>query len=134
METKNTNILALWSVIVLIILFLTPQDIFSQGPPPWAPAHGHRVKTKHVYFPEQNFYYDIEKRNYIYLRNGNWTVSMKVPSVFVGVNLKVAPRVELEIGGHTPYQYNKEHILKYKKPKKHNHKNGNPHKSHKHKK
>ena len=131
METKKANISAFWSIVVLTILFLTPQDIFSQGPPPWAPAHGYRAKTKHVYFPDQNFYYDIEKRNYLYISNGKWVVSAKLPSIYTSINLGKSTQIQLEIGGHTPYIYNKEHIVKYKKPKKH--KGYKKHKGNKHK-
>jgi hypothetical protein len=118
METNKINISAFWSIIVLTLLFLIPQDMFSQGPPPWAPAHGYRAKTKHVYFPDQNFYYDVEKRNYLYLQNGKWNVSVQLPSIYANINLGGSTQIQLEIGGHTPYTYNKEHLIKYKKPKK----------------
>lgn len=114
------------TLIVLGLLFLVPQDIFSQGPPPWAPAHGYRAKTKHVYFPDQNFYYDVVQRNYLYLNNGSWSISASLPGVFANINLGNARQIQLEIVGHTPYVYNKEHIVKYKKPKK-----GKGHKKHK---
>ncbi|UOX33579.1 hypothetical protein LXD69_16285 [Flavobacterium sediminilitoris] len=105
-------------ILAFLLLFCIPQDLFSQGPPPWAPAHGYRAKTKHIYFPDQNFYYDIEKGVYLYLNNGNWSVSVSLPSIFGRINLNTARKVELEIGGHTPYQYNDKHIIAYKKPKK----------------
>ncbi|WP_159779280.1 hypothetical protein [Flavobacterium sp. 9AF] len=105
-------------VIALFLLFFIPQDLYSQGPPPWAPAHGYRAKTKHIYFPDQNFYYDIEKKVYLYLSNGSWSVSVSIPSSLGNINLTNARKVELEIGGHTPYQYNDKHIIAYKKPKK----------------
>lgn len=105
-------------IITLFLLFITPQDLFSQGPPPWAPAHGYRAKTKHIYFPDQNFYFDIEKSVYLYLNNGSWSISASIPSVFGTINLNTARKVELEIGGHTPYQYNEQHKITYKKPKK----------------
>lgn len=117
-------------LLLLGIFLLNPMDMFSQGPPKWAPAHGYRAKTRHIYFPDQNFYYDIQKRNYIYLRNNSWQVSVSLPSIFVGINLGSAPQVELDFTGGNPYRYNSVHIVKYKKPKKYKEK---PQKEKKHK-
>jgi hypothetical protein len=118
-------------VILLVVFFLSPTEMFSQGPPRWAPAHGYRAKTRHIYFPDQNFYYDIQKRNYIYLRNNSWQISVSVPSIFVGINLGSAPQVELDFTGGNPYRYNSVHIVKYKKPKKYKEKHKKE-KKHKH--
>ena len=106
------------TVFILFILFSTSTEIYSQGPPPWAKANGYRAKTRYVYLPEQNFYYDIQKRNYIYLSNNNWQVSVSLPSIFVGINLGNADQVELDFYGSNPYRYNEVHIVKYKKSKK----------------
>lgn len=105
-------------VFVLSLLFCFSKQMYSQGPPPWAKAHGFRAKTRYVYLPEQNFYYDIQKRNYIYLSNNNWEVSVSLPSIFVGVNLGNASQVELDFYGSNPYRYNEVHLVKYKKAKK----------------
>lgn len=118
MKTYQFELRKLYFVLSLALFFIIPQDIFSQGPPPWAPAHGYRAKTKHIYFPDHNFYYDIERKNYLYLENGKWSVSVSLPSIFGKVNLGTSTQVQLEIGGHTPYQYNATHIVKYKKAKK----------------
>lgn len=118
MKTYQFELRKLYFVLFLALFFIIPQDIFSQGPPPWAPAHGYRAKTKHIYFPDHNFYYDIERKNYLFLDNGKWSVSVNLPSIFGKVNLRTSTQVQLEIGGHTPYQYNETHIVKYKKAKK----------------
>ncbi len=94
-----------------------PADVFSQGPPPWAPAHGYRAKTRHVYFPDQNMYYDIQKSNYIYFSNGKWSISTRVPSIFVGINLGRSSQVELDFYGDAPQRYNYSHKTKYKRHK-----------------
>lgn len=125
MKTNLFKSKNLFLTLFLTLFFIIPQDIFSQGPPPWAPAHGYRAKTKHIYFPEQNFYYDIEKKVYLYSNNGSWSISASIPSIFGKINLNNAQKVELEIGGHTPYQYNEVHIVKYKKAKKEKFKKGN---------
>ena len=125
MKVTQLKVRKSFFLLSLTLLFLLSQDVFSQGPPPWAPAHGYRAKTKHIYFPDQNFYYDIEKKIYLHLENGKWSVSVNIPSVFANINLGTVRKVELELSGHTPYQYNEIHIAKYKKPKKVKVKKGN---------
>ncbi len=107
------------AVIATFLFLIIPDNMFAQGPPPWAPAHGYRAKTKHIYFPEQNFYYDIEAHNYIYLNRGRWSISATIPRPFININLGGVPQVQLEFIGHNPYRDNHVHVVKYKKPKKH---------------
>ncbi len=116
-ETLRSRTLKIVVLIALLATFILPEKMFSQGPPPWAPAKGYRAKTRHIYFPEQNFYYDVQKRNYIYLNGRNWSVSVGLPSIFVGVNLGGARQIELDYVGNTPYVYNATHKVKYKKVK-----------------
>lgn len=101
--------------LLFLFLFITiSENAFSQGPPPWAPAHGYRAKTRYVYFPDQNFYYDLQSRNYLYINSGNWSISASLPRIFVGINLGGSTQVELDFVGDRPYRYNGEHIVKYK--------------------
>lgn len=85
-----------------------------KGPPNWAPAHGYRAKTRHIYFPDNNFYFDIQKNVYIYLSGDQWKVNIKLPSLFAGIDLKGAVQVELELYTDTPQKYNAEHKFKHK--------------------
>jgi hypothetical protein len=103
----------------LFVFFINSTEMFSQGPPPWAPAQGYRAKTRHIYFPEQNFYYDVQKHNYIYFSNNNWEVSFSLPNIFVGINLSKSAQIELDFTGNDPHRYNTVHVVKYKKDKKH---------------
>lgn len=105
-------------LLMLFVLITISENSFAQGPPPWAPAHGYRAKTRYVYFPDQNMYYDLNARNYIYLSGSNWVVRTTLPKLFVGVNLGRSSQVELDFVGDRPYRYNTTHIVKYKKPKK----------------
>ena len=114
MKTIQNRTATLFGVLILVFMLVIPADVFSQGPPPWAPAHGYRAKTRHVYFPDHNMYYDIQKRNYIYFTNGKWSISTRVPSVFVGVNLGRSSQVELDFYGDAPQRYNYSHKTKYK--------------------
>jgi hypothetical protein len=106
--------------MLLALAFMMPMDGLAQGrkgsegPPNWAPAHGYRAKTRHIYFPDDNFYFDLEKSLYIYLSDNQWEVSMKLPSLFANVDLQGAVQVELDFSGDTPQKYNGEHKTKYK--------------------
>lgn len=86
----------------------------GQGPPPWAPAHGFRAKTRHVYFPEYNFYFDIEKRVYIHFQAGKWTVSSDLPTKLNNINLRNASKFELDIDIDNPQIYNGEHQMRFR--------------------
>lgn len=116
MKTRNTlTVLA----ILLTLTFALPPDTLGQGkgkggPPPWAPAHGYRAKTRHIYFHDHNFYFDVQKNVYIYMSGGKWQVGVKPPSIYAGIDLKGAAKVELEINTDTPQKYNSDHIVKYK--------------------
>ncbi len=116
----KTKFLLAGLVVIMIISLAFSLDTFGQGkekqkgPPPWAPAHGYRAQTRHVYFPDYNFYFDIQKSVYIHLSGENWQVSAKLPSIFSGVDLKIALKVELDLDTDTPQNYNNDHKVKYK--------------------
>lgn len=105
-------------IIATFLFLIVPDNMFAQGPPPWAPAHGYRAKTRYVYFPDQNMYYDLQARNYIYLSGSNWVIRATLPKLFLGINLGGSTQVELDFYGDRPYRYNATHIVKYKKSKK----------------
>ncbi len=116
MKTKNT---LTGLVILLALTFALPLDILGQGkgqggPPPWAPAHGYRAKTRHIYFPDHNFYFDVQNNVYIYMNGDKWQVGVKLPSIYAGFDLKVAAKVELELNTDTPQKHNADHIVMYK--------------------
>lgn len=101
------------TVLLFVSVFLTPETTFAQ-PPKWAPVHGYRAKTRYIYFPEHNFYYDLQRRSYFYLNNGSWTISVSIPGPFININLGRATQVQLDYYGTYPYYYNTEHCTKYK--------------------
>lgn len=86
----------------------------GQGPPPWAPAHGFRAKTRYVYFPEYNFYFDLEKKVYIHFQAGKWNVSIELPSRLGNLNLRNASKFELELDVDNPQIYNAEHQMRFR--------------------
>jgi len=125
------------SVIVLgsLICFLSTEGAFAQGkphkgksdkvkkvkhhgPPPWAPAHGYRKNTRHIYFPVHQTYFDIDRGIYISLKGDKWEVSASKPLSLKGVDLKVAAKIELDFNGEKPQSLFGEHKRKYPKTKK----------------
>ena len=102
------------TVIATFLLLIVPQDIFAQGRPRWAPAHGYPTTTRHIYFPQHNMYYDMNRASYLYLNGGRWLVSATLPSIFVGVNLGSAAQIQLNYNGYDPYRYNAVHVVEYR--------------------
>ena len=85
----------------------------GKGPPPWAPAHGYR--KRHIYFPAYKCYYDNTKGVYFHMDKDKWVVSAKIPLPLIGVDLKVAKKVELELDDNMnePHKFFEEHKKKY---------------------
>lgn len=119
--------------ILLILSLVSAGDVLAQGkskekakpknekkgggPPPWAPAHGYRAKTRYVYFKDYPVYYDNDRGVYISLSGSNWSVSAKLPSVLVGVDLVAAAKIDLDFSGDTPQVEYDSHKKKYPKKK-----------------
>jgi hypothetical protein len=99
-------------VAMLALTIAVPVETVAT-PPHWAPAHGYREKTRQIYFPQQNFYYDLHRGVYIYMSGRNWVVGTAIPSQYRGINLRVAPQVQLNIISDRPYVYNRDHRVKY---------------------
>ena len=122
MKRKN-----IFGLLFLIVFMLSPSIAYcgqgneNGGPPPWAPANGYRAKTRHIYFPEYNFYFDVQKNVYIYLAEDKWQISVDLPMFYAEINLRNSITVELELDTDKPQQFNAEHKAKYK-TKGNNHK------------
>lgn len=111
--SKLTGILLILSVSLFLPFDTLSQGKEKNGPPSWAPAHGYRAKTRHVYFPEHNVYYDLKKEVYIYKEGSSWQIGVKLPSIYANVNLSKSSKVELELNTDSPQQYNTDHLEKY---------------------
>ena len=92
-----------------------PRNKKEVGPPPWAPAHGYRAKSRYVYFTEHNFYYDNNKGVYIYLSGKNWEVSAQIPDLFRHVNLAAEVKIDLDFSEDNPQKFNADHRKKYRR-------------------
>ena len=80
------------------------------GPPPWAPAHGHRAKHKYQYYPSSRVYYEKERGVYFYYRDGQWQLSVSLPS---NIRIDVNDYVTLEMGTDKPYEYDHEIVERF---------------------
>ncbi|MEJ2004007.1 MAG: hypothetical protein P8X57_03365 [Cyclobacteriaceae bacterium] len=85
------------------------------GPPPWAPAHGYRAKTRYVFFRDYAVYYDHQEGVYISLAGKDWQISASLPVNLKGVDLNAAVKIDLEADGDTPQRLYYEHKKKFAK-------------------
>lgn len=88
------------------------------GPPPWAPAHGYRAKTRYVYFKDYDVYYDHNRGVYISISGGKWVVSAKIPAQLSNVNLVMAAKIDLDFDGDDPQRDHDRHKKQYPPGKK----------------
>jgi len=84
--------------------------VAKKGPPPWAPAHGHRAKHRYLYFPECPAYYDTDRSVYFYLEGAKWVFSVSLPD---RLSMRVDEHVVLEMDTDEPYTYYNDHKKKY---------------------
>jgi hypothetical protein len=117
MKTFNLRIATIKAIAFSIGLLMFESLQAQKGVPEWAPDHGYRVKTRHIYFPENNFYYDTHKAVYIFKDSDRWISNTHLPTMLAGINLKEASKVQLRIDTDTPQQDNEIHLKKYKNKK-----------------
>ena len=95
----------------------------ESGPPPWAPAHGHRAKHRYYYYPESHVYFDTGRGLYFYYGGDGWRASVSLPSE---IRINVGEYVEFEMDHDRPYRYHNDVVKRYpprqlKKTKKDKH-------------
>jgi len=107
-------------LLIVGILFLTISSLQAQvsvninlgTPPVWAPAD--RVEVQYYYLPEIDAYYDVPAERFIYISNGGWIRSERLPARYSGYNLRGGKVVYLtDYRGNSPYVYHKSHKVKY---------------------
>ncbi len=108
--------------VVFLCFFVPNISIAQDNVPHWFPTQGFKPATQHIYFPEHNFYYDLNRKVYIYVIGGQWQISPELPPLFDKVDYKNAVLVELVIDTDSPHKHNSEHIVKYHIKHKHKHK------------
>ncbi|NWF92394.1 MAG: hypothetical protein HXY46_05725 [Syntrophaceae bacterium] len=82
----------------------------KKGPPPWAPAHGHRAKYRYHYYPSAYVYFDVGRRLYFYFQDDQWRVSASLP---VGIRIATGEYVVLEMDTDRPYQFHSDVEKRY---------------------
>ena len=90
-----------------------PKVSKKTGPPSHAPAHGYRAKHTYRYYPNEQTYYDTERRLYFYLEMDGWTFGASLPD-----HIKLSnDYVSFHLDTDRPYEYFDEHVETYP-PKK----------------
>jgi len=84
--------------------------VTKKGPPPWAPAHGHRKKYQYRYYPDCSVYYDTGRSLYFYIESDNWAVTASLP-IYLSDDL--GGYVVFDMNTDKPYIYHTEHKKKY---------------------
>ena len=88
--------------------------IKSGGPPPWAPAYGHRAKHAYHFYPALGIYVNLSAGTYFYMSGGRWMATAQLPpSIVLGSH----DFVSLELATDKPYLLYKEHEVKFKTKK-----------------
>jgi hypothetical protein len=80
------------------------------GPPPWAPAHGHRSKYHYRYYPSSHIYFDVRRGVYFYLSGAKW---LKSPTPPAGIHIEINHFVTLDMDFDRPYKFHSEVIKRY---------------------
>ncbi len=71
------------------------------GPPAHAPAHGYRKKHKYHYYPNNNVYYDPDRKLYFYLDGNGWKTGANLPT---SIRLNLGKSTSLELDTDLPYK------------------------------
>ena len=93
--------------------------VAKKGPPPWAPAHGHRKKYNYKYYPDNYVYYDTGRGLYFYIEGDNWAVGASLPAY---LSDDLGGYVMISMNTAKPYSYHKDHKKKYPPGKSKNNK------------
>lgn len=79
--------------------------------PAWGPVY---TTEEYYYLPDIDSYYDIHQSQFIYLNNGVWIRSRKLPKRYANYNLNSGHVVVInDYHGHSPYAHFKNHKVKY---------------------
>jgi hypothetical protein len=91
--------------------------VVGGGPPPWAPAHGHRRKMNYHYYPSCEVYHNIDSGQWVWLEAGNWRVGTRLPD---SIHARLGDHVSVEIAGDRPQTYHHDIVARYPAPERRN--------------
>ncbi len=77
--------------------------------PLWGPVGYDHVD--YYYLPDVESYYNVPKKEFVYLNNGNWIFSPNLPTRYKGYDLNNGYKVVMNT--ETPYRYFNQHKVKY---------------------
>lgn len=87
-------------------------------PPAHAPAYGNRSHHRYHYYPNAEFYFDIDRNMYFYLDSrGEWTFSLNLPLHLRSHLYNGYGYVEFELENDRPYLQHRSHRSKYNAPR-----------------
>jgi hypothetical protein len=129
MNRKNMYEFGILIFVIFLIIFLSgcrtpgriyignglhgpaPSHLYENGsPPPWAPAHGNRVKHIYRYYPYHGIYFEEKAGVYFYLSDGRWQMAASLPAY---IRITVNDFVALDMDTDRPYEYHNHVIKKY---------------------
>lgn len=103
-------------LVILAITFALPSSTYAHPHhrPHWVDVRCCDPGTRYIFFPEDNFYYDLEREVYIYPYDGMWLVSEVLPSMYINIDFAYVPIIELDLHINRPYLHNHDHIVWYR--------------------
>ena len=78
---------------------LAPQSSARGGPPPWARARGLRRKAAYRYYFNNEVYFHVQNKEYVWREGGQWKRGRQVPQ---SVRLSRSEFVTLDLEGDRP--------------------------------
>ena len=88
-----------------------PQPVKTNGPPPWAPAHGRRARMHNYrYYPSSYVYFEPARGLYFYYSAGRWQSGVTLPG---DIQIDVNGFVTIEMESEQPYDHFTEHRQAY---------------------
>jgi surface antigen len=81
-------------------VYVVHEPVYRHGPPPWAPAYGHRARYTYYYYPAYQVYFDIHRNLYFYADGRHWKTSRVSP-----IRAKRVETVVLTMRTDKPYHY-----------------------------
>ena len=85
------------------------------GPPPWAPAHGHRAKHHYFYYPSAFVYFEKAGNLYFYFEDGKWHRKASLPA---WLKIWEDEYVILDMDSDKPYKFHSD-VKKWYPPEYH---------------
>ena len=98
-------------IFILTCLLTTISFITSEvSAQPYGRAYGVRKRQSFYYYPNQNVYYNMESRRYVYPQNGIWISVASLPFQLTVTNM---PRYEVNYYGEDVWVDNYRHRSAY---------------------